>query len=53
MEINKKSFQSISKTIFILKMAISLNELTWDDVDEILFSWNANNGTIHLFKDEK
>lgn len=41
------------KYFYFEKKAISLNELTWDDVDEVLFGWNPNDGFIHLFKDGK
>ncbi|EOQ67167.1 MULTISPECIES: JmjC domain-containing protein [Acinetobacter calcoaceticus/baumannii complex] len=45
--------QYFEKDFYFEKKAIGLNELTWDDVDEMLFGWSPNDGSIHLFKDGK
>ena len=45
--------QYFEKNFYFEKNVFNANGLTWDDVDEMLFSWNINDGTIHLFKDGK
>lgn len=54
-KINRKIFFSsyFEKKFYFEKNAISINELTWDDIDEMLFGWNPNDGSIHLFKNGK
>lgn len=53
--LSKDSFFThyFEKNFYFEKRAISQNELTWEEVDEMLFGWSPNDGAIHLFKDGK
>lgn len=55
LKINRDDFllNFFEKNFFFEKKSIESIDITWDDIDEILYGWNLNEGLIHLFKDGK
>lgn len=55
LEIEREVFfqKYFEKDFYLERKVINSDELTWGEVDEILFGWSPNDGLIHLFKDGK
>ncbi|MND62016.1 50S ribosomal protein L16 arginine hydroxylase [compost metagenome] len=55
LNINKEDFflNHFEKNFYFKKNAISTIDITWSDIDEILYGWNVEEGLIHMYKDGK
>lgn len=50
LKINRDDFllNFFEKNFFFEKKSIESIDITWDDIDEILYGWNLNEGLIHF-----